>query len=213
MGRTFISSIVWILQLMFDWSELKVKGYLFVYPQFRSCVSVKTRAETFSTQLFPKDSLTHHTLIKSAPPIFPSQFNQTVCWQLPRNSICLDLVQSRKTGNVKLDWHGLRLEISIPETAKISTPQNSATPRFYQRLKINWCWEKALRKTETEDRQSYEHLTSTLKINVKSNKMIGWVNFTILTCMIATLTSQIVIHELADDDFSHRICLSCGGVS
>ena len=42
------------------------------------------------------------------------------------NSICLDLVQSRKTGNVKLDRHGLRLEISIPETAKILIPLNSA---------------------------------------------------------------------------------------
>ena len=126
---------------MFNWSELKVKGYLFVYLQFRSCVSVKTRAETFSSQPFPKLSLTQHTLIKSAPPTFPSQFNQTVCWYLPRNSICLDLVQSRKTGNLKLDRHGLRLEISIPEIAK-----NSATPQFNQRLKINWCWEKALRK-------------------------------------------------------------------
>ena len=109
MGRTFISSMNFTI--MFNWLELKVKGYLFVYPQFRSCVSVKTRAETFSTQSFPKLTLTQHTLIKSAPPTFPGQFNQ----------ICLNLVQSRKTGNVKLDRHGLRLEISIPETAKIST--------------------------------------------------------------------------------------------
>ena len=65
----------------------------------------------------------------------------------------LDLAISSGAGALdKLDWltDAGNLEISIPETAKISIPQNSATPRFYQRLKINWSWEEALRKTETE---------------------------------------------------------------
>ena len=125
----------------------------------------------------------------------------------------LDLAISSGAGALdKLDWltDAGNLEISIPETAKISIPQNSATPRFYQRLKINWSWEEALRKTETETFDM--NILSTLKINVKSKQMIGKVNFTILTCMIAALTSLN-----RDSRFrrcsNHQICLSCGGAS